>query len=463
MVEGSSTLREELPQIIGQLRQPTGDDSRFATIEGMRSHRTEFLSRVHDTWKHLHAHAIDELLKTEAILRSPDSPKLPPGFAAFLRYSMAIWHRINDALVWSVFGFEGHRVRRLCHRRDRPLLSYANPASIRRFLDQLNSDRLTFALWTDSTSCVDVGDVISRSFSGGPTGIFEVKEGSVNNTILDLIFSTGDLEAKVRQIETFARRHGDKGITHLERVAKQLNLLANVEKILQSDEGFDPYWQAQVFVRETRVQDQSYDTSLATLVEFSGHEPVLDCIDQCVWVYIDRDPAKSFAHRVQAFSAALFARSPAIGEWNGQWHQSSLLKAVVPLDANLFEPMAIPLFFRPFAHATIRDILIGRLKGRVLLWFDWVAYAAIVESLGAKLTWSSKKAGRAEHSLPHHQRVLTVGERIPQIGLPDGRVIRGQSQIYRVLFEGILPSVVAARYVETLHAAPETAQEEDSS
>ena len=429
----------------------------------MRRHRTDFLSHVHDTWKRLHERAIDEILKIEAILRSPDSSKFPPGFVSFLRYSMAIWRRANDALAWSVLGFEGHHVRRLCHRRDRPVLSHANPASIRRLLDQLNGDRLTFALWADATSCVDVGDVISRSFSGGPTGILEVKEGPVNDTILELISSPGDVEAKVQQIETFARFYGEKGISQLDRVARQLNLLASVEKILQSGDGFDPHWQAQVLVREVHAQDQSYDTSLATMVELSGRAPVLECIDRCVWVYIDRDPAKSFADRVQAFSAALFARSSAIREWNRKWHQSDTLEAVVPLDANLFEPMAIPLFFRPFPQATIRDILLGCLKGRILLWFDWVEYSAIVEGLGAKLTWSSMKAGRAQHSLPHHRRVLTVGGRIPQIGLPNGRAIQGHSKIYRALFEGILPSVVAAHYVETPHTAPATAQEEDSS
>jgi len=462
MVERSATLQEELPQIIGMLRQPAGDDPRFATIEGMRRHRTDFLSHVHDAWKHLHNRALDEILKMEALLRSPDSPKFPPGFASFLRYSKAIWRRVNDALVWSVLGFQGHHVRRLCHRRERLVLSHANPASIRRLLDKLNGDPLTFALWSDATSCVDVGDVISRSFSGGPSGILEVKEGPVNDRILELLSLPGDVGAKGQQIETFARLHGDKGIRQLNRVAKQLDLLASVQKILQSDEGYDPHWQAQVFVREAHTQDQSYDNSLATMLNLSGGAAMLECIDRCVWVYIDRDPAKTLADRVQAFSAALFERSPAIREWNRQWHQSDILGAVFPLNANLFEPMAVPLFFRPFDQAIIRDILLGGLKERILLYFDWVAYAAIVAGLGAKLTWSSRKGGRAQHSLPHHQRVMAVGERIPGIGLPNGRAIQGQSKVYRVLFEGILPSVVAAHYVEMLRSAPATAEEEDT-
>lgn len=461
MVGKSPLLQEELPEIIQLLRQPAGDDPRFATMEGMQKHRIDFLSHVHDAWKRVHDRALDQILQIEAFLRSPDASKFPPGFASFLRYSMAIWRRVNDALVWSL-GFEGHDVRTICHRRDRPALSYANPTSIRRLLAMLNRDPLTFALWADATSCVDVGDVICRSFSGGPTGILEVKEGSVNDRIVDLISSPGDLEARVQQIETFSQLYGEKGIKQLGRVAKQFDLLAGVQKILQSGHGFDPHWQAHVFVHEVQTRDQSYDHSLAAMLDLSNERPVIECIDRCLWVYIDRDPAKTLADRVQAFSAALFRRSPTIREWNRQWREPETLGGVIALDANLFEPVAVPLFFRPFSAITIREILLGSLKDRVLLYFDWVEYAAIVKGLGAELTWSSRKAARAQHSLPYHQRLMMVGERIPQIALPNGRAIQGQSKVYRVLFDGILPSVVAAQYAELLHKGPGTAEEERS-
>lgn len=460
MAETSPLLQEELPQIVRLLRQPAGDDPRFATLDGMRRHRTDFLSRIHDGWKRVHNRALDEILQLEAFLESPEIAKSPPGFASFLRYSITIWRRVNDALVWSL-GLDAHDIRRICHRRDRPTLSHANPSSIRRLLGMLNGDPLTFALWADATSCVDVGDVICKSFSGGPTGILEVKEGPVNEQILGLISSADDLEAKVQQIETFSQRYGEKGIKQLERVVKQFELGAAVQEILQSGHGFDPHWQAQVFVHEVQTEDRSYDRSLAAMLNLSAERPVLECIDRCLWVYIDRDRTKTLAHRVEAFSAALFRRSPTIREWNRQWREPEILGGVIALDENVFEPVAIPLFLRPFSPATISEVLLGGLKERVLLYFDWVEYAATVRSLGAQLTWSSRKAGRAQHSLPYHQRLMMVGERIPQIALPNGRAILGQSKVCRVLFDGILPSVVAAQYVELLHKTPAAAAAEE--
>ena len=89
---------------------------------------------------------------------------------------------------------------------------------------------------------------------------------------------------------------------------------------------------------------------------------------------------------------------------------------------------------------------------RVLLYFDWIEYGHIVERLGAQLTWSSRKAGKTQLSQPYPRRVMTVGGRVPRISIAGGRFLNGQSKTYRVLFDGVLPSVIAAQYAEMLRA-----------
>jgi hypothetical protein len=106
-------------------------------------------------------------MKIESILKSPTSKRYPQDFADFLRYVALIWRRINDAIVWSLFGMEGHYIRRLCLRKQRPTLLEANPKAIMPLLEELNADPLTFALWSDATSCVDIGDIISRTGNKG--------------------------------------------------------------------------------------------------------------------------------------------------------------------------------------------------------------------------------------------------------------------------------------------------------
>jgi hypothetical protein len=443
-------IQDELPEIIRMLRQPAGTDPRFSSFEAIREHRKDFISATHATWKRIHERALDEILRIEAITASPAAKAFPKDFSWFLNYNAALWRRVNDALVWSILGHQDHHIRTLCHRKPRPQLREANPAALRRLLVQVNQDPLSCALWLDATSCVDVGDVIVRSWSGGPNGIFEVKEGKVNERILDLMTSPAETETKLQQIEDFADAFGDKGMAQLRRVTRQMQRTDQVLKIMETDEGFDPYRQAHRRVWESPVSIESYDDVLAELIEKAANGPVLQCIDGCLWVYVDCDPQKSRKDRVDAFSAALFEQSAAVRQWCTEWHRSDSPVDVVTLDGNIFVPEAMPIMLRPLDPGLIQEIVLGGLMDRVLLYFDWLEYGSIIEGLGAKLTWSSLKRGRQEASKPQPQRMMTVGGRIPRIELPNGRFAEGQSKVYRVLFEGVLPNLIARQYLEML-------------
>jgi hypothetical protein len=447
------TIQGELPGIIRMLRKPAGDDTRFATLEDIEINRPAFLARVHATWKHIHSRALDELLNIENIIQSPSSKSFPPGFLAFLQRSMSIWRRINDALVWSMLGHKDHYIRRLCHRKERLSLLHANPVALRRLIDNLNEDPQTFALWSDATSCIDVGDIICRSFSGGLDGILEVKEGKVNHQILDLMSSCAEQETRIEAIAAFVEKYGAKGLQQIDRMAKQRRRHNQVLDILESDRGFDPHHEQYVVVRDANTPLESYDVRLQEILEEPIETPVLRCIDRCLWVYIDRDPSKSFGERVKSFSDRLSREAPEAWKWSRDHESSNGLVDVVPLDGNLFCPEAIPLVLRQLEPDTIRDVIVGQLTERVLLHVDWKEYGRIVEGLGAQLIWSSTKAGRSQRARPLAQRLMTVGERIPRIQLADGRYFEGQSKIYRALFDGVCPSSIAAQYVEVLKAS----------
>ena len=294
-------IQETLPAIVRQLRKPAGDDPRFATLEGIRANRTQFVSLVHKCWKGIHEYTLDELLRMEYMLSSDVIERLPPDFPPFLKRMMAVWRRVNDSLVWSVLAFRGHEIRMLCLRKERPALKASNPKSIRGVLDDFNKDPLTFALWTDATSCVDMGDVLCRSFSDNPNGLLEVKEGKVNDQILDLILSDANIETKVSQIDDFVAVHGKKGLKQLNRVSRQIERLNQATSVLREDAGIHPYFGEQVRLRDVPTHDASYDNTLAELIQESAHRRVVECIDRCLWVFIDRVRASATNRASRSF------------------------------------------------------------------------------------------------------------------------------------------------------------------
>lgn len=453
-------IQEEILDVTRALHLPAGDDPRFSSRDGIEANYSDFAESVHKTYKRLQGRAIDEILNIEALLRSPQSKKLPPLFQFFLRRSAVIWRRVNDSMVWAVLGVNnGHLIRRLSHHKPRPILAEANLNSMRRLLDEINSDPLSIALWSDATSCVDVGDLVCRSYSGGLTGIVEVKEGKVNEAISDTLSSISEtLRSKplniaegVKHIEALAQRYGIKAVKQLERMLRQQQTLDQVLTLFEKDAGFDPYFKRHVVVRESQVTDRSYDGVLSSIIERSSSGRVIENIDRCLWVYVDRLSAKTHRELLKNFSEEVFRRAVHVREWTKERYGADLLQSVVSLDSNLYAPTALPIFHRGFEAEMIRDVIIGPLRQCVLLYFDWVEYARLFQERGASLTWSTEKVARAQHSKPLHQRPIIIGGRIPIVSHPDCKTpITGQSKVDRVLFEGILPSTIAAQYVEML-------------
>jgi hypothetical protein len=292
MAEPSSKpipLQDELPEIIESLRKPAGDDPRFTTLEAIAANRRVFTENFHATLKTIHNRSLDEILALERIVSSDARKKMPAGMVWYLRRCLTIWRRINDAIVWVLLGCKDHVIRTVCHRKDRPQLATANPDAIRNLLNSLNSDQMTIAIWSDATTCVDLGDIFCKSLSGKPTGFFEVKQGAMNDKIFELMKVKGAPDEIVAEIETFATTNGPKAMKQLERVVRQRQHYNQIMDIIDEDGGYDPRREAEITIGESTTQLQSYDKELQTILETAAEEPLLRCIDRCLWVYLDRN------------------------------------------------------------------------------------------------------------------------------------------------------------------------------
>ena len=86
---------------------------------------------------------------------------------------------------------------------------------------------------------MDVGDIIT--ISQGTTRILEVKEGIVNERILEIVHCKGDVPTKISLIGSFVQEYGETGAKQFERISRQVDNARKVVNILRSDRGFDPY------------------------------------------------------------------------------------------------------------------------------------------------------------------------------------------------------------------------------
>ncbi|HTU45750.1 MAG TPA: hypothetical protein VMF91_11845 [Bryobacteraceae bacterium] len=443
-------LQDELPSLIEMLRTPAGGDSRFATRELIAANHDAFCEQCHVVWKELHRRSIDEIMNMESLLSPEHRKAMPPAMIFYFNRCVQIWRRLNDALIWVLLDFQDHIIRTVCHRKDRPQLASANPDGIRRLLMQLNTDPLTIAIWSDATTCVDLGDVFCKAPPGKPNGFLEVKEGTINDKIFELLKAKGSPEHIAAKIDSFVDENGPKAFKQLERVIRQRRLYNQVMDIVENERGFDPRREAEVIIGESHAPLESYDFELQAATDAAAEKPVLRCIDECLWVYVDANQEKSPQKKIEEFRAGIQAAAPEALPWIHQQFEGKLPFEAIPLEANIDIPESMPLFLRPLNPKTIRDVLLGRLMHSVFLFLDWKELTAIIRKQGAELVWSSFKEGRRQIAKPLAHRFLTIGGRVPRIRLENGNYTDGFSKLYRIYYDGISPSSIAAQYIELL-------------
>jgi hypothetical protein len=443
-------LQDELPSLIQSLRVPAGDDPRFGTRESIAANYEAFQAICHAAWKDIHTRSIDAIMTMEGIL-SPERRKvMPPAMEFYFQRCIQIWRRMNDALIWVLLGYQDHVIRTVCHRKERQLLASANPGPMRKLLENLNADSKSIAVWTDATTCVDVGDIFCRAPRGKPNGFLEVKEGSMNDKIFELLKAKGSPAEISVQIDAFVQENGPKALKQLERVIRQRTRYNEVLDIVQYEKGYDSRRDAEVIIEESKVTLESYDPELQAIIDEAVESPVLRSLDRCLWIYVDRDPNMPPTQKIEDFRIALQKAAPDALPWIQRNFQGKLPFEAIPLEGNLYSPEAVPLFLRPLRAETIRDVLLGNLMDSVYIFLDWRELSTMIQEQGAELAWSTFKEGRREQAKPYGQRKLTIGERVPRFQTKDGHFIEGFSKVYRIYFDGFTPSSIVAQYLELL-------------
>ena len=201
----------------------------------------------------------------------------------------------------------------------------------------------------------------------------------------------------------------------LDRVVRQQQRHQQIMYIIDKDQGYDPRREADVTIVGSTTPLRSYDNELQTVLESAAEEPILRCIDRCLWLYVDRNQDKSPDQKIGDFQAGTgrsFTGYTAMDA--GALRGKSSFEPVL-LEDNLECPESMPIFLRQLKTETIRDVLFGGLMHSAYFFLDYKIIGEIVGEQGAELAWSTFKEGRAQQAKPREQRHFTVGERVPRI------------------------------------------------
>lgn len=257
----AETPQEKIERASAALFKPAGPSARFESLDRIRDNHVDFVLECHKTWKHWHEEAVRQVLIWDGFLWREQTNPIGPEDVEFGNYNRALWRRTSDAIVWSLFGTDRHVVKRFCFYRSRTFLVESNADAAMSAVAALNANPLSIALWTDATSCVDVGDIIYVENGREPVPRFiELKEGEVNEEIMDIMELEGaEFQAKFQE---FSQRRDKSGIRQFHRVLRQKRTADQAFALLANDRGTDPITGKAMEVVELDVDEETYDLEL---------------------------------------------------------------------------------------------------------------------------------------------------------------------------------------------------------
>ncbi|MGI5992134.1 MAG: hypothetical protein ACOX7Y_07630 [Methanosarcina sp.] len=398
----------------------------------------EFIKKVHEGWKIAQDNIVDELILIEEI-RKENKKKLTEAHRKKdeilkqkyfkenenLDFNEHILRKLADSIAWQILR-ENHIVRRFCTSDKLQTIQPSNLRREKKFVDSYNeSNPLSFALLSDITSFIQIGDALIFNYEDNTRIVVELKDGETNETVrkaIDNYYQTGRCDKYLR---FFKEEHGKKALEQLERMMKQDLKGSRLAHVLNEGEGVDPIGD------RIKIPDPVFPTKhfkehiIKLLNEVDTVNYSLDCIDSCLHIcaYSSKYPCP------QVFELLM----------KGQGNSYP----ICDFRSILFQPVVIPPFMLPLPKEQIFDLIFGRKLILFCLNFD--EWMKLGEEFELNIEWvSRKKSSRINQK--HHpiHRPFEFNNRIIQVSHGEHSFYLGGGQLTRIFYEFVYPSSILA-------------------
>ena len=357
--------------------------------------------------------------------------------------------RLADALAWALCGGRRWVVKRFYMGQAPPRLTTSNYESVLLAAERIiesTAEGTSFALLTDLTSIVQVGDllIVSRRYDGELTwGVAEVKEGAVNATVRNFV-EFFEESGCMRAADAFRKQHGDRALDQAARMMRQMGRMRNVAQTINSDTGTDLLTNRPIRLSAEETSYDAYDQELERLLQNARRDgSAASIIDDCLilGVYDARQihaPALAFRHDVyHHFHPDDECPEPNSAE---ESHLRSLLRPPYPVydvgQGVMQTPLAKPIFLRSLSPDFIHDIAFGRL--RVFACLDADRFIDGARGSGTGVRWSTAKQARRQRA--KKTGLFEVNGRFMIASDGEHEAYLGEGLFGQIIYDGMAPS-----------------------
>jgi len=357
-----------------------------------------------------------------------------------LKYQITALKEVANVIAWTIFLNQRTHIKSfITNGMGSGFLSDRNIKSVASLAEEINKDTNKFALITDITSCLGMGDLVIAE-TDKPIKIAEVKEGKVNEAISNLIDSNlkSDNDDFKKDLLDFYKQYGEKGHKQIQRKLRQnARVLGSIEYI-ENDEGVDPdtgkYKYAIEISKEPIIISKFLRLALDHL--YKNKEPwriiPTDC---CLIGIFRRDTSNSYFTNRMDFKHMVYHELSVpldkCGFLLGEAEFNKYFKIqIASLRDSIYIPTHPPLYFLGLNDQHLIDLVCEDID--IFIHFNGDRFLEMCNERGLSARWSTDKEFRQGKS---NKTIYDFGEKHLYVSKNDIKMPILHGPIYSILYE----------------------------
>ncbi|MDI3283449.1 hypothetical protein QHF83_09125 [Polyangium sp. 15x6] len=336
-----------------------------------------------------------------------------------------ILKKLADSIAWQMIGQQYHVARRLhTGAAAGPVSATHHQSTFHAAQAYRAQSPYRFALLTDITTLVNIGDLLMVDRADRSITIAEVKSGKKNEEVTEFLnFAIKSKFACPASFFYFKQAHGEKGVEQAERVFKQYVKLSNAGKAIRSGVLHDLDLNASLRTPDCPPYLPDYDAAVDDCIAAAVRDGVsIGRCDDCLYI-------GAFAFDAAPQQVGDYFRLIDVGIDEGKTADC------IKLTDGFSMPLAPPIFVRHLPREQIMLVTFGLVN--VLLYLRLDKFAQLAEEQGLRISWLSKS--ETQKLKPRPNGMAVFNGRALRFDGTDKSIVFHESLLTRMLFQGITP------------------------
>lgn len=324
---------------------------------------------------------LTETLKEHRVNREKDKAQTIQKRIGDLVHQERVYRRVADSIAWQMFHAHTHYPRRLFNEREfSHSLSSSNLDHALNIVEELHkADPYCFALLSDITSFIGVGDILLRNRSG--IKIIELKDGKVNQEIKEIINNednfgslSNDLDDLISLIN---KEHGYKKAKQAERMMRQSIRMQNAAMNINRGLGVDLQTEEKYFLHNLVSSTKSFRPLLIETIKTvfgSNEDECHSFVEGCLYLGVYK--GKFLERGKEIFQEVIYSMA------------GTSLPIIDFVESGLTDQLAQPIFILPLSRDIIVSLVLQKIK--VYMAIDFDRLIELFKDTGMDAGWVSR-------------------------------------------------------------------------